>query len=768
MAKRALARRRRLLGGEPLEPRRLLAAAAFTEPALAIEPGWFATVAGADPGGPALLEANALTAGSPTASLREAKPPREWIVQLSDEAVAGLPDPKAAAAALEAAVPGLQVLRGLGGRGQLLVSADENLSLQLQAAPGVARVEVNGLITPAAFEPNDPDYLIGDQWALENTGQYGGLVDADIDAAAAWEITPGDPGVVIAIIDGGIDISHPDLAPNVWRNPGEIAGNGIDDDGNGFVDDVVGWDFRNGNSSVFDFGDNDHGTLVAGVAAARGGNASGGLGAAPLARFLPLKFIDGSGGSTADAISALNYVTMMRQRGEGIRVANLSWGSGDSSWFLKRAIEDAGAAGVLVVASAGNDGLDQARAFSPNYPSGFDSANILAVAATDRSDRLWSSSNYGLTRVDLAAPGVTILSTAPGRSSALRSGTSFAAPFVAGVAALAATAAPDISVSELREAILAGVDPVPALAGKLASGGRLNAAATLSIVNDPEATGREYLEAAAGELVVVAEPRSGSRQLIIRGPGTVAIAAANQHAGGTRVESGTLVVRDPAALGSGPLEVLAGASVVLEIGSATAAVSELDLAAAGRIDLAAGGLAIARGADEAAVRGAILAGRAAGSWAGQSGITSAVVAATTGTLAVGYAVSDDGSALVMTTLLGDVDLDRDVDLFDLLAIANGGRLNADLPAGWQDGDVDFDGRVNLFDLLVISGSAQYGAGSFGPASETTAAPPSVALPAGPLDPRQQAFARLAMGMSWESVSLTADEDEHAATAALLQ
>jgi subtilisin family serine protease len=451
----------RVLRHEMLEPRRVLAHAP------AIDPLWFAVVA-KDEGTRADVLATAVE--------------QEWLVQLTTEAASRLTETGNLEQTLAAALPGLRVLRGLGGPGQLLVSATAEAATLLAKRPEVMVVEANGQIAAASSPPNDPLYQNGSLWALRNLGQVGGLIGADIDAPGAWEITTGSADVVVAIVDGGIDVSHPDLAPNAWRNPGEIPGNGIDDDGNGFIDDVYGWDFRNRDATVFDQGDNQHGTQVAGIIAARGDNGLGVVGVSWNSRVMPLKFIDGSGGSTADAVAAINYVTMMRGRGVNIRVANLSWGSSDSSWLLEQAINAAGAAGILVVASAGNDGLDQDRAWWPNYPSGFPAANMLAVAATDNQDRLVWNSNYGLTRVDLAAPGVNILSTVPGRTYAANSGTSFAAPLVSGVAALAVSANPNLSVGELRDKILGGVEPLLSLAGKTVSGGRLDAARTLALV----------------------------------------------------------------------------------------------------------------------------------------------------------------------------------------------------------------------------------------------------------------------------------------------
>ena len=736
---------------ERLEPRQVLA------PVVAGDPAWF----------------SALDAGPPAVPAMQ-----EWIVQLTDEAVNCLGSPVAAAASLAAAIPGSRVIRGLGASGQLLIATPAATdTAALVALPQIALVEPNGFLQAAANEPDDPRYLDGSLWGLTNLGLAGGLAGADIDAATAWEMTQGESDVVVAVIDGGVDISHPDLAPNVWRNPGEVAGNGIDDDANGFIDDVYGWDFRDRNSSVFDAGDNSYGTQVAGIIAGRGDNGIGVTGVSWNSRIMPLKFIGSGGGFTADAIAAINYMTMMRQRGVNIRVANLSWGSTDSSRFLERAITDAGAAGILVVASAGNSGVDQDGASSPNYPSGFAAENILAVAATDNRDRLATDSNYGLTRVDLGAPGVGILSTVPWRGYAVNSGTSFATPFVSGVAALAVSVNPNLTVTELRQAIIAGVEPVPSLSSKTASGGRLNAAQTLSLVirNDPSYTGREYLTVPAGETLVDSLSREGPRQLVIGATGRVVLEGTNLHTGGTRVESGTLVIRNPAALGMGTLEVLAGASVIIDIGFATAAVQDVDLSAGGMIDLGTGGLAVAAGGiDEATLRSWIL--------AGHDGMTEAGVfssAVTDETRTIGFFFTTAGVATLRFTAPGDLDLDQDVDILDLVAFAAAGSLGTGSPANWSQGDMDNDGLATVFDLVTITAGGGYGRGTIVP--ETGNRVSSLADGEGatgfqgqPVPIRGEAglsqslsppgslgaevFAYLAAGIAWETAADRSDSD----------
>ncbi len=339
---------------------------------------------------------------------------------------------------------------------------------RLSASQAVQYVEPNYIVTAAAI-PDDPRFP--ELYGLDNTGQTGGTPDADIDAPEAWDQQTGTD-VVVAVIDTGLDYNHEDIVGNVWTNPGEIPGNGIDDDNNGYIDDVRGWDFVNGDNDPFD--DNDHGTHVSGTIAAVGNNGIGVAGVNWSARIMPLKFLSARGsGTTADAISALDYAVMM-----GARISNNSWGGGAFSQALYDAIAAAQAAGHLFVAAAGNDGVD--TDVTPSYPASYDLDNIVSVAATDENDALASFSNFGAVTVDLGAPGVSILSTTPANTYSSFSGTSMATPHVAGVAALLLAEDPSLDVVSLKQAILDSVDPIAALAGITVTGGRLNAANALS------------------------------------------------------------------------------------------------------------------------------------------------------------------------------------------------------------------------------------------------------------------------------------------------
>jgi len=341
--------------------------------------------------------------------------------------------------------------------------------------PGVAAVEPDFAIAPTAL-PNDPSF--GSLWGLRNLGQSGGVVGADIRAETAWNTTTGSRSVVVAVIDTGVDYRHADLAANIWTNPREIAGDGIDNDRNGFVDDVRGYDFANGDGDPMD--DNGHGTHVAGTIGAVGNNGIGVTGVAWQVSIMPLKFLNGSGsGSTSNALAAINYATQMRRDyGVNIVATNNSWGGGGFSMVLRDAIEAGGRAGILFVAAAGNSGAN--IDLVPQYPAAYPGTSVIAVAATARDNSLAGFSNQGGVNVDLAAPGVGILSTVPGNAYATYSGTSMAAPHVTGAVALLAAAYPSASAAQIRSAILGGVTPVAGLTGRVASGGLLDTAGALN------------------------------------------------------------------------------------------------------------------------------------------------------------------------------------------------------------------------------------------------------------------------------------------------
>jgi subtilisin family serine protease/fibronectin type 3 domain-containing protein len=320
------------------------------------------------------------------------------------------------------------------------------------------------------------DPLFANQWDFHNIGQTGGVLDADMDAPEAWDATTGSGSTVVAVIDTGVDYGHPDLANNIWVNVGEVAGNGVDDDGNGYIDDVHGYDFYNNDSNPLD--DHSHGTHVAGTIGAVGNNGIGIAGVNWDVQIMALKFLGSDGsGTTSDAIEAIRYAI-----DNGAHISNNSWGGDPFSQSLYDAIRDARDVGHIFVAAAGNGnfigfGLDNDA--TPFYPAGYDLDNIVAVAATDHRDDIAIFSNYGATTVDLGAPGVSILSTTPGGSYGTNSGTSMAAPHVAGALSLVRDFVPGLTYRQIIDRVLASVDPVTSLEGKTVSGGRLNVAAAL-------------------------------------------------------------------------------------------------------------------------------------------------------------------------------------------------------------------------------------------------------------------------------------------------
>jgi len=320
--------------------------------------------------------------------------------------------------------------------------------------------------TTAVF-PNDPRFTM--HWNLHNTGQNGGTVDADIDAPEAWDVETGG-SVLVAILDTGIAYDHPDLAANVFINPNETV-NGLDDDGNGYVDDTRGWNCVAQTNDAGD--DNGHGTGVAGIIAAVGNNAVGGVGVSWSARLMPVKVLASNGsGTLADIIQGIEYAAAM-----GARVIDGGFTAPSAYESLRLAIE---ACGSLYVAPAGNSAGNSDT--SPLYPGSFDLDNVISVAATTRTDTRASFSNYGATSVDLGAPGATIPTTTRPAGYIDLSSTSMSAAHVAGALCLLWSMAPGLPDPSAKALLLSSVDPLAALQGKTVSGGRLNVSNLLAQV----------------------------------------------------------------------------------------------------------------------------------------------------------------------------------------------------------------------------------------------------------------------------------------------
>jgi len=316
------------------------------------------------------------------------------------------------------------------------------------------------------------DTLFTGLWGLHNTGQnilgITGTPGADISATAAWDLSTGSDQVIVAVVDTGVFYSHDDLFANIWTNPGETAGNGKDDDHNGYIDDIHGWNFITNTPDPLD--DNGHGTHVSGTIGAMGNNGIGVTGVNWQVRIMALKaFNAGGSGDTSDAVSAILYA-----KANGASVISNSWNGPTYIQSLKDAIDVSQA---VVVCAAGNS--DQSPNLNnddyPQYPASYTSANIVSVAATDQTDQLASFSHYGPVSVDLAAPGVNVLSTNQSGGYDFKSGTSMATPHVSGVAALVKSVNPSLTNIQIKNIILSTVDVKDSLAGKVSTGGRLNA-----------------------------------------------------------------------------------------------------------------------------------------------------------------------------------------------------------------------------------------------------------------------------------------------------
>jgi subtilisin family serine protease len=324
--------------------------------------------------------------------------------------------------------------------------------------------------------PNDTNH--GLLWGLNNTGQTvnrdRGTANADIDANLAWDVWTGSSSFVVGMADSGILRTHVDLAGNIWTNPGEVAGNGIDDDGNGYVDDTWGWDFFNNDNNPTD--DNGHGTHTAGTVGAVGNNGIGVTGVCWNVKLAALKIGSASGSiSVTAAVNAINYCV-----GKGIKVSNHSWGGGASNTSLNNAISAARSAGHLIIAAAGNGGFDgrgDNNDSIPQYPASYAQDNIIAVAALDNDNRLATFSNYGATSVDIGAPGVTIASTynSSTTSYVYLNGTSMATPHVTGVVALVWSKNPTWTYAQVRDKLYSSGKAVSALSGKTTTGKSVNA-----------------------------------------------------------------------------------------------------------------------------------------------------------------------------------------------------------------------------------------------------------------------------------------------------
>ena len=424
----------------------------------------------------------------------------------------------------------------------------EKVQQQLQKLPGVAVAEPNCFI-PVQWIPDDAYFE--QQWALHNTGQTGGIADADMDVPEAWDLGPAPETITIAVIDTGVDYTHEDLAANIWNNLNEIPDNGIDDDANGYIDDHMGWDFVDtaGASASEVVGricaddpkygivveaigasdedlvlpDNDpmdrqgHGTLVSGIIGAVSNNGIGISGIAPDCRIMPVRagYKTASGDGVFESVDAANAIIYAADNGASI--LNLSWGDGFPSSIIADALAYAASNGLLICAAAGNESTSDFL-----YPAALENEAIIAVGATDSLDEKAGYSNYG-TWVDVSAPGTSIYTTELNNSYGYASGTSMATPYVAGMAAMIMGHYPDLSISGVKSQILLSVDYLLSLEGLNATAGRINAYSALTAnFIEPYIFSISPAQAHTGEQIIISGDRFGESQLV----GTVVFAPA--------------------------------------------------------------------------------------------------------------------------------------------------------------------------------------------------------------------------------------------------
>ncbi len=410
--------------------------------------------------------------------------PNEILIKFSEDATPGergVALSKSAASEVEHIYT--RAMRAANRGGILLAETRKPLAdaiEELNAMPGVEYAEPNWIYKHTAIS-NDPYYTGGNLWgmygdATNPLNQYGSQAGEAWAAGNTGSATP----VYVAVIDEGAQWAHEDLAVNIWTNTFDPV-DGLDNDGNGYVDDVRGWDFDKGDNTTYDGTSDDHGTHVSGTIGAIGGNGKGVAGVCWNIKMITLKFLGRRGGTTANAIKAVDYATDMKTtKGLNIVATNNSWGGGGFSQGLKDAIDRANTANILFCAAAGNggsDGIGDNNDSVASYPSNYTSANIIAVASITSTGAKSSFSNYGATTVDLGAPGSGINSTLP--SSTLNkygsySGTSMATPHVSGGCALYAATHPGSTAAQIKSAILGSAVATPSLAGKCVTGGRLN------------------------------------------------------------------------------------------------------------------------------------------------------------------------------------------------------------------------------------------------------------------------------------------------------
>ncbi len=371
--------------------------------------------------------------------------------------------------------------------GLLLASTDLDVQTaisELSSLPEVEYAEPNYIYTTGATA-NDTYFANSSLWGMYGpattpANQFGS------GAATAWAADKtGSGSVLVGIIDEGWMNTHTDLLANAWVNPFEIAGNRRDDDGNGYIDDVNGWDFAGNNASIYDGTTDDHGTHCAGTIGAVGGNGQGVAGVCWNVKMIGLKFLGSKGGTSANAIRAVDYLTDLKTRHPSLNIvaSNNSWGGGGFSQALQDAIGRANTANILFVAAAGNggaDGVGDNNDAVANYPSNYPNANVIAVAAITSAGARSGFSNFGATQVDIGAPGSGIWSTVPGSgntsSYASYNGTSMATPHVTGAVALYKSLNPSATAAQIKAAILAAAVPTASLTGRCVTGGRLNVA----------------------------------------------------------------------------------------------------------------------------------------------------------------------------------------------------------------------------------------------------------------------------------------------------